>query len=81
LELYSQELTAVDWHWTGEVQSFPFRAKAKIRYRQDDQEIECIQDDENRVRVLFTVPQRAVTSGQTIVVYRDDELIASGIIE
>jgi tRNA-uridine 2-sulfurtransferase len=81
LELYSQELTAIDWHWASEVQSFPFRAKAKIRYRQDDQEIECIQDDENRVKVLFTVPQRAVTSGQTIVVYRDDELIASGIIE
>lgn len=81
LELYSSELTAVDWHWTGGIYEFPFRARAKIRYRQDDQEVECVQDGENRVRIHFASPQRAVTSGQTIVVYMEEELIASGVIE
>lgn len=81
LELYSRELTTTDWHWTGEPRELPFHAKAKIRYRQDDQIIECVQDGENRIKVLFETPQRAITSGQTIVVYDGDELIASGIIE
>ncbi len=81
LELYSSELTAIDWHWTGASRDFPFKAKAKIRYRQEDQDIECVQDGEGRVKVLFNIPERAITSGQTVVVYDGDELIASGIIE
>jgi len=81
LELYSSELTAIDWHWVAETRVFPFSARAKIRYRQDNQDIECVQDGENRVRVRFISPQRAITSGQMIVIYDGDELIASGIIE
>lgn len=81
LELYSSELTAIDWHWVAEPREFPFRARAKIRYRQDDQDIECVSDGENRVRVRFSAPQRAITSGQTIVAYDGEELIASGVIE
>lgn len=81
LELYASELTAIDWHWIGSARDFPFRAKAKIRYRQDDQDIECVGDGENRVRVRFQAKQRAITSGQTIAVYDGDELIASAIIE
>lgn len=81
LELYSSELTAIDWHWVAENREFPFRAQAKIRYRQEDQDIECVQDGEGRVKVRFSAPQRAITSGQTIAIYEGDELIASGIIE
>lgn len=81
LELYASELTAIDWHWVNEAREFPFQARAKIRYRQDDQDIECVQDGEGRVRVRFSSPQRAITSGQMIVVYDGEELIASGVIE
>lgn len=81
LELYSSELTAVDWHWVGQTSEFPFAARAKIRYRQDDQDIECVQGGEGRVKIRFSIPQRAITSGQTVVVYDGEELIASGIIE
>ena len=81
LELYSSELTAIDWHWIGEICEFPFHARAKIRYRQEDQDIGCVQDGEGRVRVRFSSPQRAVTSGQMVVIYDGEELIASGIIE
>ncbi|EKD30283.1 MAG: tRNA-specific 2-thiouridylase mnmA, partial [uncultured bacterium (gcode 4)] len=81
LELHSSELTAIDWHWLGEVREFPFHARAKIRYRQDDQDIKCVQDGENRIRIRFSSPQRAITSGQTIAVYEGEELIASGVIE
>lgn len=81
LELYSSELTALDWHWLGETRKFPFTARAKIRYRQDDQDIECVQDASKRIRVRFSAPQRAITSGQIVVVYDGDEVVGSGVIE
>lgn len=81
LELYSDRLTALKWHWIGEPRIFPFRARAKIRYRQDDQDIECVQVGDDRVEIRFSAPQRAITSGQIVVVYDGDEVVGSGIIE
>lgn len=69
LQLFSSELTAIEWHWIGRKYEFPFTARAKIRYRQEDQDIECVSVGEGRVKVSFSSPQRAITSGQTIVVY------------
>ncbi len=81
LQLYASELIACRWHWLWKLLVFPFVAQAKIRYRQEDQEVECEALSEHRIRVRFRVPQRAISSGQTIVMYSGDELIASGIIE
>lgn len=81
LRLYSSELTAIDWHWIAKPREFPFRAQANIRYRQDMQDIECVQIGDGRVKVRFDSPQKAITSGQMVVVYDGDELIASGVIE
>lgn len=81
LRLYSSELTAIDWHWVAEPREFPFYAQAKIRYRQDAQDIECVKVGENRVKIRFDSPQKAITSGQMAVVYEGEELIASGVIE
>lgn len=81
LQLYSDELSAIDWHWISEPREIPFRAKAKIRHRQDDQDIELVAYDEGHVEIRFDAPQRAITSGQVVVVYDGDEVAGSGIIE
>jgi tRNA-specific 2-thiouridylase len=39
LDLYSDKLFARDWHWIGKSLSLPLTAKAKIRYRQADQDV------------------------------------------
>jgi len=75
MALYSKELIASHWHWIGNPLPFPFQAKAKIRYRQPDQEVILEQNGESSIRAVFTDSQRAITSGQTIAAYRDDELI------
>jgi len=81
LELYSNSLTASNWHWIWENLSFPIKATAKIRYRQTDQEVEIIDLWNSRIQANFTEKQRAITSGQTIAIYIQDELIWSGIID
>lgn len=57
------------------------RAFAKIRYRQADQAclIEPIND--NRCKVIFDEPQRAITEGQSVVFYDGEICLGGGIIE
>ncbi|MEI7425049.1 MAG: aminomethyltransferase beta-barrel domain-containing protein, partial [Candidatus Staskawiczbacteria bacterium] len=35
----------------------------------------------NRVKVVFVKPQRAITSGQSVVFYKGNELLGGGVIE
>ena len=42
---------------------------------------EVSEEGEDKVRVRFTEPQRAVAGGQTLALYRGDEVVGGGIIE
>ena len=58
----------------------PFRATAKYRYRQPDQEVTAIlRGDE--MFVESQVLQRAVTPGQSLVLYQGDVCLGGGIEE
>ena len=59
----------------------PMRVKAKIRYNQKEQPATVIQIDENRIEVVFDEPQRAITKGQSVVLYDGDIVVGGGIIE
>jgi len=81
--LYTQSLNTATRHWVWQPRSFPFKANAKIRYRQDDQAVTLSQDNDAQpeaITVTFDQQQRAVSSGQTVSIYDWDELIASWII-
>ena len=54
---------------------------AKVRYRQFDQEctVEVAEDD--RLVLRFSTPQRAVTPGQSVVLYDGEECLGGGVIE
>lgn len=75
--LFNQKLNAADFHWIRHKPTFPLSCKAKIRYRQPDQ-ICTVHEDGT---VIFADKQRAVTPGQSIVFYQDDECIGSAIIQ
>lgn len=81
LELYSNNLTASNWHWIWEEKKFPYIWLAKIRYRQPDQEVTIIDLWNWRIEAQFSEKQRAVASGQTIALYEWEELIGSWIID
>lgn len=81
-ELFQDSLVAQDINWIGARPKLPFYCKAKIRYRQEDQDAIINSKDENgNLYVKFKNPQRAVTSGQSVVFYKGDELVGGGIIK
>jgi tRNA-specific 2-thiouridylase len=80
--LYSDNLTASRLHWTsGRAPGTPFRCAAKTRYRQPDQLCTITWLEDDSCRVEFDQPQRAVTPGQSVVFYKDNECLGGGVIE
>ena len=79
--LFSSALRASEIYWVNsEPDSFPFKCTAKVRYRQPDQAC-TIHKDNHGYKVVFDEPQRAVTPGQSIVLYIDDICLGGGVIE
>ncbi len=79
--LYTQTLVAEDWNW------FPFPAltepmqvMAKARSRHIPQAATVYPEENGQAKVVFDQPQRAVTPGQTVVLYQGDMVVGGGTI-
>jgi len=57
----------------------PFEAEVRLRYRGDDVPA-VVEQSGDRLRMEFRTPQRGVAPGQSVVVYRDDELLGGARI-
>ena len=79
-ELFSNRPSLSDWKWLRQNRSFPWKGKAKIRYRQADQEVEVRVREDGVLEAVFDAPQRAVAPGQFFVAYEGDELVGSAVI-
>ncbi|MDD3301932.1 MAG: tRNA 2-thiouridine(34) synthase MnmA [Candidatus Gracilibacteria bacterium] len=80
IKLYSDKLYCNNLIFISEVYDFPLKAKAKIRYRQVDQDLEIVKLGKENFEFVFEEKQRAIASGQVVAVYIGEELIASGVI-
>ena len=82
-ELYAKKLTCDQIHWIAdEKPEFPLECTAKIRYRQHDQNcVVTLTDNREQLSVEFSTPQWAITPGQSIVFYQDEECLGGGIIK
>ena len=81
-DLYTDTLTACRVNWiAGAAPEGPLRCTAKTRYSQTEAEatVEALPD--HRLRLVFDVPQRAVTAGQAVVLYCGEEVLGGGTIE
>ena len=79
--LYSTELIARDVNWVSIPHlAEPRPASVQIRHRHRPSPARLIPIDPATVRVLFEIPQRAVTPGQVAVFYHDDTLLGGGWI-
>ncbi|HYW70673.1 MAG TPA: tRNA 2-thiouridine(34) synthase MnmA [Pyrinomonadaceae bacterium] len=56
------------------------RAEVRVRYRHQAAPASITPLANNRARVIFDEPQRAITPGQATVFYRDDEVLGGGWI-
>ncbi|VAW85773.1 tRNA-specific 2-thiouridylase MnmA [hydrothermal vent metagenome] len=80
--LFKQALNAIDLHWvSGQSPTPPYRCSAKVRYRQQDQPCTITSIEDGIASIQFEQPQRAVTPGQSIVFYNQDECLGGGIID
>lgn len=80
--LYSKTLTASRANFiTVEKLNRPARVRAKIRYRAPEQPATVEQLAEDKLRIEFDEPQRAVTPGQSVVLYDGDYVVGGGVID
>ena len=79
--LFSTTLLATDWNFfpfdrlTG-----PIRCMAKARSRMVEQPATVYPEENGICRVVFDEPQRAITTGQAVVLYDGDTVIGGGTI-
>jgi tRNA-specific 2-thiouridylase len=79
-ELGGTTLAARDVNWiAGEAPASPRRLTARIRHRHKDAPA-LVTADSDRAHVVFDEPQMAITPGQAVVFYDEDEVIGGGWI-
>lgn len=80
--LYSTRCVAGDVTWVGEPplqEGESLLCTAKYRYRQPDQPVEAMLRD-GRLYLRSLIPQRAVTPGQSAVLYDGERCLGGGIV-
>ncbi len=79
--LMSTRLSATGLNWiSGQPPAARTRLAAKVRYRQEDQACMVLSCDPDQLVVEFEQAQRAVTPGQSVVMYDGDECLGGGVI-
>ena len=80
-DLYKAALRASSWNWIAIPElTEPIRVTAKIRYRHNEQPATVYPEENGAARVVFDQPQRAITTGQAVVLYDGDLVIGGGTI-
>ncbi len=75
-ELYCRNINLIAYDKLTE----PIRASVKIRYHHKEQPATVTQIDDDKLKIIFDEPQRAITPGQAAVIYDGDTVIGGGTI-
>lgn len=79
--LYTSTLVAKDWNWLPfPALTEPMQVMAKARSRHIPQPATVYPAENGCARIVFDTPQRAITPGQTVVLYQGDMVVGSGTI-
>jgi len=79
--LYQSSLRASQLSWvSGAAPTSTKNLKAKVRYRQQDQTCTFELIERDLIEVKFAIPQRAITPGQSIVLYDGEVCLGGGVI-
>lgn len=79
-KLWKNQFEITDLTWVGDNPVFPIKAGVSIRYHHPDYPALIERMDSDKLSIRFDNPQRAVTPGQSAVIYQDDQLIGGGVI-
>lgn len=79
--IFTKELTARNMNWISILElTKPLHVKARIRQQHKEAPATISPISPTEVKIHFDEPQRAVTPGQTVVLYDDDTVVGAGII-
>jgi tRNA-specific 2-thiouridylase len=79
--LQSQQLWSEAAHWiAGAPPARAFECTAQTRYRQADEPCTVTVNDDGTLAMRFPRPQRAVTPGQSVVLYDGEQCLGGAII-
>ena len=79
--LFRRQLRANNFNWISiEKLTAPMQVTAKVRYRHIEQPATVYPEENGFVRVEFETPQRAITTGQAVVLYHGDTVVGGGTI-
>lgn len=78
--LYCNRVRVEQLNWVSDIPSVGHHYTAKTRYRQPDQPCVMLDMTKDAATFIFDNPQRAVTPGQSLVVYDGDVCLGGGII-
>ena len=77
--LMSSQLETKNLKLINEIEEKEFNGKAKVRYRQEDQDC-IIEILDKTLKVKFKEKQRALTPGQSVVIYKNEVCLGGGEI-
>jgi tRNA-specific 2-thiouridylase len=81
-EVFSDTLTASDLNFISIEKPFDgMRVTAKIRYSAKEAAATIHVIDDRKIKVVFDMPQRAITPGQSVVFYDGDVVVGGGTID
>ena len=79
--LHATALRTEAMHWiAGEPPALPLRCEAQVRYRQPPQACTVTPRDDGGLNVWFDARQRAVTPGQSLVLYLGEACLGGAVI-
>jgi len=81
-DVYGEELIAYDLNFISiDKLKEPMKVQAKIRYSAKPADALIIPIEDDKVKVVFDTPQRAITPGQSVVFYDGDIVVGGGTIQ
>lgn len=79
--LWKRSLTAKEVNWiSGYEPKLPAAIEASVRYRHTAAKAMISKISDNEYSVSFQKPERAITPGQSVVFYKDEEVLGGGMI-
>lgn len=79
-ELFSVELIADDFNWLIPNPAKEIKCSARVRYNMKEQPATVYTLENGNVKIVFDVPQRAITRGQAAVLYDGETVLGGGTI-
>jgi len=76
-----KEVVVENANWISAIPKKGKKYQARIRYRQPLEECEAAEISKDSTKIIFKNSQRAVTPGQSLVIYDGEKMIGGGIIQ